>query len=433
MNDVLVKHCEAMVVGGAAKAPVALAAIDLDPSDFCHPAARKLFEAMRERSQDGGWRGPHDLCSGAARHEHELQLLSDYLGEAMVDASPRDVPGYADQVREHSTTRRVLELAGSIAKIAESGTEGDDLVVEVQSRLMELRHQRSRLRSRTAADLALSLIELIEHPEERGTQLYVPTGLARIDRAIEGWQGGVVSMLGGRTSHGKSAVLLQCALHATSQGTPVHLLSAEDLETDTGWRIMSRLTGLPASQLRRYSHLDDKARERAGLARGKLEHLERLRITPAAGMTARQIVATVRLYARSDETGLVMYDYLQRLPPERGGRKRYETLSDAMNLFDDGAKETGIPWVIGSQLRRSDNEYPKLADFRDAGTIEEFAKMVIGIYRPGKDSGKRPDDTMWIGVLKASNDELIQGEFRWDGPMMTVSDNLPTWEDSWRG
>lgn len=435
-----IHHAERMAVGAAVKECGLVGGYDLRGSDFSHPAARRLWDAMLDFLERGKrWAGPEDLAIRVADSESERLALEDYLADPVVDvlSDPRDLPDAATTVREASITRRALDVCAQAEGLAARGHTGAELVAELQASLQQLRAEGGgRLESRSGGEIAERLLAAIEHPEADadGNGTYVPFGLPRLDRALGGWQGALVYVLAGRTSHGKSAAMLQFALHASSvlKGRrPVHILSAEDLIGDTGRRLLSWISDVPASDMRRPDAMSARDRERVLASRERISTLDRIRLTPVPGMTARQIVSLVRRYQDEDETRIVFFDYLQKLPKSRkrsGGdsepQKENDLYTEAMDLFDLNAKETGMPWVIGSQVKRSDAEIPGIRDMRGSGAIEQCAKGVIIVNRPNFET-KRPDNVITISASKWSNGEVCDINCRWDGPRMRIIDERP--------
>lgn len=410
---------ERAIIGAAALEPAVSASLDLSPSDFNHPGAVRLWSAM-QRLSDRPWRGAAELAAQASDDDIGRQRIAEYLDDALTCAChPSDLPHYTEMVRQASVTRSALLLGAEAQRLEQQGIVGDELVASLMARLGELSGRVDRAHSRSMTELADHAADLISRPQDAEAS-YVPMGLDGIDEICGGWQAGVVSVVGAATSHGKSALMLHTAIANAEAGRAVHLLSAEDLESDTSWRVVSRYSGIDAAKLRRYAHLDDAERASVEASRPQFKRLAKLRITPASGLTAQQIVAQVALHARTDGTQLVLYDYLQRLPT--GSSKRYEVLSEAMNTFDGAAKRHGLPWVCGSQLNRGhlqrDDPHPALGDFRDSGVIDEVAKLIIGLHRDGKDTAR--DDRIWVGVLKQSNGRLGDGQFEWDGPRLRI-------------
>lgn len=423
MNDYQISQLERMLVSGCVQDHRMVLVANLEAEDFLLPQARALWPQMVELARAGGWVGMNELAIKASADDDGRRSVLRFL-ESCEDTvgCPESVPRLAEGVRGHSVTRAALRASESAQELVRAGYEGEDLVTELIRRLSAHRMRLSRRRSRTGKELGAGLLGLLDGSSEESHSRYVPIGLARIDEITGGWQGGVVSLIGARTSHGKSSFLLQCAVHAARLGFPVHLLSAEDLEADTGWRILSQISGLPARQLRRYKSLAPEEIIRVLERRNELEVYERIRITPTSGLGAEQIVAQVRLHQHQDKTALVLVDYLQRLPvPAK--LQRYEVYTQAMATFDEAAKEDGLPWVVASQFRRSKEARPELSDFRDAGSIEEVGKLALSLYRPR--FGQPNDDEVIVSVLKSSNGDTGEGRFVWDGPRMAIVDRDP--------
>lgn len=429
-EDVRLDHAEKMVIGGCVQQPGLALGLELAPGDFRHPGAVSLWRGMQRLSEDGKvWSDAHDLAGRIAETASDRDNLLRYLEDPIVAAiaSPADVPDHADVVKTASVTRQAIAVGAAAEALAVKGYLGAELVAELQQRLANLGASASRLRSRTLRELAEMAAERVLNPEAEGTGSCVPVGLERIDSQIGGgWQGGLLHVLCAKTSHGKSAAILQFALNAARLlpgKRPAHVVSTEDLEADTGWRGLAWVTGIPAFTLRMYHSLPDYERERVAAAKPRLAALDRVRITPASGMTARQVIATVRQYEREDETGIVFVDYLQALE-QSPGEKENDTWTRYMNAFDLAAKTDGVPWVIASQVRRTEGDEFELKHLRGSGAIENRGKIIIAMHRPnfGKEDG---DDWMRMRILKNSHGPLSAGDFTWNGPLMEISNGKP--------
>ena len=106
------------------------------------------------------------------------------------------------------------------------------------------------------------------------------------------------------------------------------------------------------------------------------------------GLTPMDIRATLLGHcAAFDQPALVVVDYLNLVRSESMRRSQYEQVSETVRALKDVGGELDIPMLVLAQLsrepeRRSDTQKrPSLADFRDAGTIEEVASCVLALYR----------------------------------------------------
>src|SRR5690606_40284329 len=78
--------------------------------------------------------------------------------------------------------------------------------------------------------------------------------------------------------------------------------------------------------------------------------------------------------------------YLQLIKPPANTNKNWAlVVGDIVRELRDLAGELEVPIILLSQLNRSvenrDNKRPVMSDLRDSGNIEEFADVIIFLYR----------------------------------------------------
>ena len=99
--------------------------------------------------------------------------------------------------------------------------------------------------------------------------------------------------------------------------------------------------------------------------------------------------------------GLVIIDYLQLIrPPEDDRRNWALVVGSIVREIRDLAGELDLPIILLSQLNRGvesrENKRPMLSDLRDSGHIEEYADVVMFLYR---DDYYYPDQAAEKGTL----------------------------------
>src|SRR5690606_22181521 len=105
------------------------------------------------------------------------------------------------------------------------------------------------------------------------------------------------------------------------------------------------------------------------------------------GLTAAEIRAKARkVKAEHPDLGLIVIDYLQLIRPPAGVNKNWAMgVGDIVREIRDLAGERDLPIILLSQLNRGvesrDNKRPMMSDLRDSGNIEEFADVVMFLYR----------------------------------------------------
>ncbi len=104
------------------------------------------------------------------------------------------------------------------------------------------------------------------------------------------------------------------------------------------------------------------------------------------GLTTVEIRAKARkVKAQYPDLGFIVIDYLQLIKPPESQRNWALIVGDAVRELRDLAGELDVPIMLLSQLNRSvesrDNKRPVMSDLRDSGNIEEFADLVMFVYR----------------------------------------------------
>jgi len=303
---------------------------------------------------------------------------------------------YASQVREHSLHRSTLLALSEAMTVAKQGKAyGTDLLVSTQQALNCIEVEDCADRSASIGQLAKEHVKLLERTAqiraEGGVQLTgVPTGVERLDEQIGGWQFGIVSIVCGRPGHGKSSLMLATADIASKQGYGVHVFSLEDPRQQYMNRALARISGVPIGRISSaVMSRDDMSR--FAVAQSELTKSgRRWLVDDSSGVTADEVVRSVRRNSRENNTKVVIVDYLQLLRQPKGSRvaSRHEMLGETLHVLADAAKNDGIAYLVGSQLNRGvesrSDKRPVESDLRESGTIEERAKCIIGMYRGAK-------------------------------------------------
>jgi len=112
-----------------------------------------------------------------------------------------------------------------------------------------------------------------------------------------------------------------------------------------------------------------------------------IQIVDRRGLTVAEIRAKARkAKAEQPDLGLIIVDYLQLLKPPPESRKNWALIvGDMVRELRDLAGELDLPLLLLSQLNRGvesrDDKRPLMSDLRDSGNIEEFADVIMFLYR----------------------------------------------------
>lgn len=441
---------EAAVLGSILLRPDTLAELPrLEPDDFFDMRHRAVFVAMRNleagsvpidvvtvEAEVAKWAGHHDTVD------------LGFIGLLSLNVPTTDnAIEYAKQVREASLSRRVrLALGEAIDKGTRLELSGGELLSVALGLLSGIDEDQPDSATSVAKLAARRLRQLEQLAQDRlagksGLNGY-PTGVASLDDKIGGLQPGIVTIVAARPGMGKSALGLSIADSCSAGGFGVHVFSLEDTEESYSDRVLSRTSDIPAETLRNsdlnVGQCDAVMRGSMGL-KGR-----RWLVDGRSGLTADEIVRSVRRHRRSNATNVVIVDYVQ-LVKGAPRTQRHEALTEIVTTLADAAKADRMAYVVMSQLNREiekrPDKRPQLADLRESGSLEERAKCVIGLYRgsyygaptkgidydeswPGHD--RRPDDRTWptiaqLCVLKNSNGRTGTAFAAWHGPTTKLS------------
>lgn len=394
---------EASVLGGVLlRAEVLLDLPELEVDDFYDDKHKIVFGAMRTLEAAGRPIDTVTLHSEIARQGRADAIGGiAFLAELTLQVPTSDnVIAYAATVRQKRVARRLMIVA---SEILERGYEADldvaEYVTIAQGAISGIEHGNP---DQTAAigDLAREqwdTLEQLAQARARGEKVFtgLPTGVAELDATMGGWQTRIVNVIAARPSMGKSSLSIATADACSLAGHGVHAFSLEDDAKKYTARQLARLSGVA---VRNILAADLRGDEIAHVFRAKVE-LERRSgwlLDERGGLTALDIVRSMRRHQSKNKTRVGIVDYLQMLKPRDSRMKDHEHLADCMSTFAESAKVDDVAWIVLSQLNRElekrDDKRPKLSDLRGSGEIEEKCKIAVGMYRGARYGGRPRKD-----------------------------------------
>ncbi len=385
---------ELAVIGAAVVDPVAAADAlrVMRPSDCrCH-AHELILEAVEDLLRQSE---PLDEITVGARLESWGQLTTvggvSYLSR-LTDQVP-DVTSaghYARLVRCESLRRRLEQLAKDAQDVAESGVAGADLdaaLGRVYASVGDLVRQATTGRGgpQAVVEVARDVMEVATTIAASGAaSVGVASGIVGLDGVLGGMRAGGLYLLGATTSVGKTALALQVADQAATDGSTVLFFSLEMSAQQLVQRVLAGRTGV-SCHLMVNGRLSDYARDRLESA---IEWLPKgLLIDDSGSLTMAEIAARSRSLAIGGRVDLVVVDYLGLVAPTARGRSREEEVSEVSRGLKNLAKELGVPVLALAQLNRAADHAehgPQLYHLRESGRLEQDADVVLFLHRPEK-------------------------------------------------
>jgi len=200
------------------------------------------------------------------------------------------------------------------------------------------------------------------------------TGFTELDNMTRGLHPGELTILAGRSSMGKSAFMLDVALHLDCS---VAIFSLEMGYITLCERLVANYTNTNYHYLKSGKIAPPDVSE---LKSKNITILDNSYLTPAK--FHQQLV---QLKA---EQGIkcAMVDFLQLVKPDLSTGSRYQDIDAICQSLRATGKELGIAIVVLAQLNREiekrENHEPKLSDLRESAGIEQSADVVLMLHRP---------------------------------------------------
>lgn len=368
--------------------------VDIRSDHFRNKRASVAWVAARSLRERGS---SIDLTALEAEIAKETDGNTDwvpaFLGDCVAQCFPPNAEEYAATIRGEWLHRKIVyELADALEKARKRELVGRELLDEHMAKLSGL-DATSEDGTRSVADCVSDRVRELEEEtiaKASGSPLssVAPTGIYALDEKAGGWPIGVVSIVAARPGMGKSSLGLATAEACASRGWGCHVFSLEDSVQAYSDRVLSRRSGVPASRIRSVdlregdlSQIDQAIRHVRNVGKGFWL------LDGRSGITADEIIRTARRWAKKANTRVVVVDYLQLLAPPRDSRRMqtYEQIAANMTALADAAKRDKVAYVVMSQLNRNleqrDDKRPRLSDLRESGSIEERAKLVVGLHR----------------------------------------------------
>lgn len=334
-----------------------------------------------------------------------------------------NVAAYARTVREKADQRRLQSACANTAASADGGGKAEELMDSLENHLLEIR---SGQQSSALPDLTTeldSMWEQMEHERNRSSDILgLPSGIPALDLVTRGFQAGEVTIVGARTSVGKTSLLVQSAVECCQEGVPVVLFSVEMSSEKLLRRIVSAVSGVPFPRVVDPKWASDRDMQRMLAAREEIKQWP-LYILDAAGIMIERLTAIARLYIRRHKVRLVGVDYLQIVGAlGRDERLRIAAVSRALTQL---AKDEKVSVVALSQLARPDRSSmersPKLSDLRESSQIENDASVVILLDRPWDKDARKLGSEGTVTVAKNRQGETAELPIVYNRATLTFS------------
>lgn len=326
-------------------------------------------------------------------------------------ASSAHIEHHARIIADKHFQREIITMARTMERLAFEGEDAEVLehtwrsFGERQAGIVTMANEGAHIKDamkRTLAEVEADCVSV-----RNGKLAGVPSGFRLLDKLMDGWKPGTLTILAARPAVGKSTVALQFAVNAAKAGFWVNFFSMEMPDEDICRILIAAETGIYRSNIRG-GRLDEN--DWKTIHEKAVPSLEKLNIifNDISFLTISALRANVLKNQRNGKCDLVIVDYLQLINSASKSYNREQEVSEITRTLKAIAKTYKVPIIALSQLNRIDEtEVPRLSNLRESGAIEQDADNVIFLHRPDPEGSP--------GVLRLSVAKQRNGrKDQWD-------------------
>lgn len=309
--------------------------------------------------------------------------LTDVNELAQYVPSAANVRRYAEIIRDHSLSRRLVSAGDEISTLGFDTSLGFDARLEAaSSKLTSLERTAPKEDWVSAVDGMVGHLEMLED-RNSGKVAGWSTGLIDLDNVLDGGLvPGALYVIGARPSMGKTAFGMSVGLHLARERA-VGMLSMEMPHTDLNDRITAMLSRVDLSFVKRPKRglQWDRITEGCEAAKGLKWYA-----SDQSNLNINQVRTKARQLKRKFGLSVLIVDYIGLMTGTDAKQPRVYQLEEISRGLKSLAKELEIAVLCLAQLNRKVEErtdhMPNLSDLRDSGAIEQDADTVMFIHRP---------------------------------------------------
>ncbi len=340
----------------------------------------------------------------------------DYLKECSdIAVAISAIEFYINIVKDNANLRNLLTTIRDINE--------DYLNSELDSIEDFIKQSEERIRSVTANNRVSSFKSIETVANEAVLQIYtqknsgdgfttgITTGYSNVNKFTNGFQRGEVTIVGARTSVGKTSLALNMAYKAARSGSTVAIFELEMTAESLAKRMIAMASNVSLSKIMT-GNLSDIDKVKVNHASKEIISLP-IFIDDGPNSLIDIETKCRQLIEKYPELGLVVVDHMSIVKVVGG--KKSDSRVDEMRKISQGlhslAKELDIAILAVAQLNRDsvkgEAKRPKMVDIKESGAIEQDADVILLLYDPLyennkiKNNGNLPEDTRHIEVIVA--------------------------------
>ncbi len=356
--------------------------------EFLHLAHHSaLWELITRRFRDGKSVDPVSIREAIKDEKIPHLTVSDLSDVLLTEFDETAWHGYVETLRDRHA-RRIAIGAGST--VSDQNLNGEDAVAALRDAAERATAALSGISSVMNAKKAVqTFLDKMHEQQANGEIPGSSTGITVLDQLTGGLRKGELWVIGGKTSMGKSALMLQIAESVIDDGKRVAIFSMEMEADEIVGRLISCSQKIDFGEIRNPRTITACALPKIKTAAQALA-TSGLMICDAADQTIETISGNSQRLADSNGIDLVVIDYLQLITARRiKGQNREQEVAAMSRGCKQLAKRLKCPVITATQLN-------EMGQTRESRAIENDADAVFLIH-------PKNDGMMSLQVWKCRN------------------------------
>ncbi len=315
--------------------------------------------------------------------EASLQAIggAKYLA-SLIAGVPDDpkVETYYTIVAEFAARRKYKELGEGLARAAECAPS----LADVEQAAYDLKIVRRTGDVPSVESASEAAMERIISERKSGFDLQ--WGIKDLDALMGGLARKKMSVVGAKTSHGKTTVFCNVALHnlETRNDTKLLYSGVENID-DIPIKLAAMQSGIPLDWFVKPSLINEEQLDQCLNALSKLAtYKDRLLIVSGAGPS------NLRQIASSYRPDIICLDYIQRFAISSGKDDIRAEVNKMAAEMQQLAIDYSAHSIIMSQIKRLQEDRkrgaPDIGDLKESGDLENFADNIVMAWWPWRDT-----------------------------------------------
>ncbi len=317
----------------------------------------------------------------------------EYIGSLVLSLpSASNIKAYIDIVHEKYLLRSAINIGTVLADSAfDPGDRSVDEIIDAANRSIIVLSDPCQNTGPQPASAYISdvISDMDDRATEGGATIGLKTGFQWVDNASYGFPWGLLTVIAGRPSQGKTAFAMNAVENvAIKSKQAVLVFTLETTSKDLINRMASSISGIPFDRIMTGKMMDSDWPKFTEAIRVIKEAPLFFDETPAINYI--QIRARARKLKRQFDIKLIMVDFLQLMSPvdTRINSNMHLITSANTKALKALAKELNVCVLCLSQLNRNvehrSDKRPIMSDLKESGAIEEDAQLLMFMYRDEK-------------------------------------------------